>query len=380
MRIGLFTESYVPVINGVSTSVRTLAEELARAGQEPIIIAPGFAGYVDSDPIPVLRIPSWRTIVNPDNPFAYPPLPLIGSPAALRGVSFDIVHTQHPFGMGLQAYRIAQLLKIPLIATFHTLYTDYTHYLPLPRSLTSAAIAVALRRFYQTCDAVILPSHEARRRLEAIGVDSRRLRVIPTGIPSAQPVEQSEIERVRRQFDLPEDAKVILYVGRLAQEKNLDLLIDAFMALEDETALLLLVGDGPDADEVKTRVEAAGNGSRVRFAGFMPHEALPPVYASATLFAFPSGTETQGLAIAEAQSYGLPCVVVGDGGAPESVRDGIDAIIVRSELSAFHDALAELLHNNERRQKMSVAARQNPFRLTPEEMAYQVIEVYQSVK
>lgn len=402
MRVGLFTESYEPVINGVSTSVRTLAEELAAAGEEPVIVAPRFAGYADEGPFPVLRIPSWRGVIwvpwweagktpplrwktkgNPDNPFAYPPLPLTPPPAVLRDVSFDIVHTQHPFGMGLQARRVARRLRVPLIATFHTLYTEYAHYLPLPRFLTVAGIAASLRAFYQTCDAIIVPSHEAGRRLEGLGVDSSRLRVIPTGIPAAREVSPEEIAAARHRFDLPDDAPVVLYVGRLAREKNLDLLLDAFADLSDTPAYLLLVGSGPYAEEAKARAshvseKDTGRAGRVRFAGFIPHDELPPIYAAASIFAFPSGSETQGLAIAEAQSYGLPCVVVGAGGAPESVRDGVDALIVPPELAAFRAALRDLLTNDTRRRTLSAAARASPLRLTPAGMAQSILAVYET--
>ena len=384
MRVGLFTESYDPVINGVSTSVKTLAAELAAARHEPIIVAPRFPGYREEGAFPVLRLPSWRMswrhrgriVGNPDTPFVYPPLPFGPLPVPLRGVPFDIVHTQHPFGMGMQARRVARALGIPLIATFHTLYAEYAHYLPLPRSLTVAGISAALRRFYRTCDAIIVPSAEAGRRLEAIGVASSRLYIVPTGIPAARIVTGKEIAAARRQYDVAEDASVILYVGRLAREKNLDLLMDAFAALPETNALLLFVGSGPYAEQIKARAETAGVAARTRFAGFVPHPNLPPIYAAATLFAFPSGSETQGLAIAEAQSYGLPCVVVGAGGAPESVRDGRDALIVPPQSPAFAAALSALLGDDRRRQDFSAAARANPLRLTPHGMAQRVVAVY----
>ena len=385
MRVGLFTESYEPVINGVATSVKTLATELAAAGHEPIVIAPRFPGHDDADSaFAVLRLPSWRAswryrgriVGNPDMPLVYPPLPFGILPAALRGVRFDIVHTQHPFTMGMHARRVARAQGVPLIATFHTLYTEYSHYLPLPRHLAVAAISASLRNFYRACDAIIVPSAEAGRRLKGVGVESSRLCVVPTGIPAARIVTTEEIAAVRRQCALPENSPVILYVGRLAREKNLDLLIDAFAALPERNSLLLLVGSGQYAAEIRARIEAAGIAERTRLAGFVPHEDLPPLYAAATVFAFPSGTETQGLAIAEAQSYGLPCVVVGAGGAPESVRDGIDALIVPPDTDAFRDALRNLLNDSTRRETMSAAARDDPLRLTPQGMTQRIIALY----
>lgn len=390
MRVGLFTESYDPIINGVSTSVRTLAAELEVAGHEPVIVAPRFAGFSDENgDFPVLRLPSWRTVFNPVNPIVPPPLGNAHPPAVLRDVRFDVVHTQQPFGMGRHGRAQARRLRVPLLSTFHTLYNEYTHYFPfLPKPMTQALLARVLRDYYNSCDLVAVPSRAAGRALEALGV-TRAIHVVPTGVPAAPAVIPAAVEQTRRSFDLLADTPILLYVGRVAREKNMDLLVDAHARLLEmdakergtqERPILLLVGSGPYAEACRRRVRAAGIESWVRFAGFLKRDQLAPIYAAATLFVFPSSTETQGVVLSEAQSHGLPCVVAQGGGAPEFVRDGVDAQVVAPDAARFAHAVRDLLLDANRRRAMSAAAITSPLRPTPVDMARRMIALYETAR
>ena len=388
MRVGLFTESYDPVINGVSTSVKTLAAELAGLGHEPVVVAPRFAGFVDDvaggGAPPVLRLFSLRTALNPSNPFVPPPM-MGWSPGALGGAAgrFDVVHTQQPFGLGMHGRNHARRLNAPLVSTFHTLYAEYAHYFPLlPVRVVRALVTGHVRRYYNGCDAVVVPSRAAGRVLEAAGVAADLLRVVPTGVPPSPVVLPAALEQARLTLDLPADTPILLFVGRLAREKNLDLLIGAFADIVrggiSPLPILLFVGSGPYQDGCRQLVRAAGIEAHVRFAGFLTRAQLAPIYALATLFTFPSGTETQGVVLSEAQSHGLPCVVVNGGGAPEFVRDRADALVVPpGDRAAFAFAIALLLKDEEKRQAMQAAALASPLRPTPGTMARQMVAVYQ---
>lgn len=383
MRVGLFTESYEPVINGVATSVKTLAWEMRAAGHTPVVVAPRFPGHADvAGDTEVRRIPSMHTRFNPENPVAVPPL--LGFPKALRSTRFDIVHTQQPFGIGLQGRRWARHLGVPHVSTFHTLYTEYVHYFPfLPGSIVAAVVAWHLRRFYNDCDAVIVPSRETGRYLENFGVRPEQLTVIPTGIPEPGYVSPAEAESVRRRFNLPTCAPVLLYVGRIAPEKNIDLLLDAFADLirdmpeDDRHPILLLVGGGPYREGGAERVKRMGLEKWTRIPGPLVRGELDPIYKTATFFVFPSSTETQGVVLSEAQSHGLPCVAVTGGGAAEFVRNGVDALVVPSDRAAFTGAMRDLLENESKRRTFSDAARQSPLRLTPAGMAARVVDIYE---
>ena len=384
MRVGLFTESYDPIINGVSTSVKTLAAQLARNQHAPVVVAPRFPGFADEGgPCPVVRLPSWRTLWNPQNPFAYPP---VGPPPhVLRGVALDIVHTQQPFGMGMHGRRIARLRGIPLVSTFHTLYTEYAHYFPVvPRSVAHQFLNTVLRRYYDSCDAVIVPSREAGRRLETIGLaGGGRLHVVPTGVAAPPAVMPAARDKARAAYDLPLGAPVLLFVGRLAKEKNLELLFDAFARLvaggSGTPPVLLLVGSGPHREACEAYVKHLGLTGHVRFAGFLSRNDLAPVYELATLFCFPSSTETQGVVLSEAQSHGLPCVLVEGGGASEFVRPDIDALVVKSGADAFTRAIQTLLDNPNQSREFAAAALASPLRPTPDAMVRLVVDVYNEV-
>jgi 1,2-diacylglycerol 3-alpha-glucosyltransferase len=380
VRVGLFTEAYDPVINGVTTSVKTLAAELRTCGHTPVIVAPGYSGFTDQ-PVEgqeIGRLPSFRTVLNRENPFAWPPIgPML---PALSSLELDLVHTQQPFGMGLHGRRVALRQNIPLISTFHTLYHEYTHYFPLlPRPTLRRILSDHLRRYYTACDAVIVPSHAAGDRLLAIGVPPERLSVVPTGVPAPPAVLPAAVTEARRKLRLDDGLPAVLYVGRLAREKNIELLLEAFAPLAGR-AVLVIVGSGPHRVVCEQRVRALGLESWVRFPGFLPRGELSPIYATATVFAFPSGTETQGVVLSEAQSHGLPCVVVNEGGGPEFVRDGTDALIVPGKIEPFRAGLEALLFDPGKRRAYAQAARESPLRPTPEGMARQVIEIYQEAR
>lgn len=379
MRVGLFTESYDPIINGVSTSVKTLATELTTAGHTPIIVAPHYAGFADENGTTVLRLPSWRTLLNPANPFAYPPLLGRAARSVIR-VGLDVVHTQQPFGMGLHGQAAARRLEIPLVSTNHTLYSEYTHYAPfVPPGVARAFVAGAMRRYYNTCDAIVVPSRATKRVLEGLGVAASRLHVVPTGVGAAPVVLPAALAQARTLYDLPPGVPVLLFVGRIAREKNLGLLLEAVARLQIRPRpVLLLVGSGPYRDACRRRVRTLGLEPLVRFAGFLKRAHLAPVYAAATLFVFPSLTETQGVVLSEAQSHGLPCVVANGGGGPEFVRDQVDALVVPPhDPVAFARAIETLLADAPKRGAFRAEALSSPLRPTPRMMAQRLIAVYE---
>ena len=393
MRVGLFTESFDPVINGVSTSVKTLACEMVKVGHTTVIIAPEYPGFIDqSQDLPigvdVRRLPSWRLWVNPENPFAFAPIPFLPAPEAYRDEQMDVIHTQQPFGMGLHGQDAARRKNIPLVSTFHTLYLEYAHYVPvLPKRITRQIIARHLARYYNHCDAVVTPSCVMRDLLISLHVSAERLHVIPTGIPAAPTVLPAARERVRETYNIPPYAPILLFVGRLAAEKNLDSLLAAFAQLSEshpapspEThPFLFLVGSGPYRERCEQKVREMGLELYVRFTGFLNRQQLAPVYAVSTLFVFASLTETQGVVVGEAQSFGLPCVLMQGGGASEFVRPGEDAIVTEPKVAPFVIAIQRLLNNAQERRRLAQNSLQNPLRPTPEGMAQKILQLYRDV-
>jgi len=163
-------------------------------------------------------------------------------------------------------------------------------------------------------------------------------------------------------------------------KKNLNLLLEMLPPVHRQVPdiLLWLVGGGNAEEFLRRQVQQRGLLQTVRLQGRVPHEHISEVYSAADLFVFPSVTETQGLVLWEAQAHGLPCVVVNEGGAPESVRDGVDGILVPNNAEAFAQAVIRLLQDESLRQQMGQNALRAP-RRTPREMAQQVLEVYRRV-
>ncbi len=393
MRVALFTESFDPVINGVSTSVKTLACEMAKTGHGSLIVAPDYPSYTDDprdlpDAVLVRRLPSWRLWVNPENPFAYPPVRWLPMPEAYRDEAFDVVHSQQPFGIGLHGQDAARRKNVPLISTFHTLYTEYAHYVPvMPRRITRRLVGAYLAGYYNACAAVVTPSVTMRDLLLSLGVRERLIHVVPTGIPAAPVVLASARERVRETYRIPPLAPILLFVGRLAPEKNLPALLEAFAHLShthpanapQSHPFLLLVGSGVFRARCEQIAHERGIEMYVRFAGFLNRGQLAPVYAASTLFVFASVTETQGVVIGEAQSFGLPCVLMRGGGASEFVRSGEDGVVVAPEVAPFAAAIRALLNDEPERKRLGRNALVSPFRPSPEGMAQTLLAIYAEV-
>lgn len=377
MRIGMFSECFEPVQNGVSVSVRTLVDELRARRHHVFIVAPHHPNHQNT-PF-VLRVPSWVTPFNATYPVSYPFFPRLRR--KLCQVGPNLLHSHQPFFLGLLAARLARQADIPLVSTYHTLYNHYGHYLFfLPDSARQTLLEWWLPEYYNRCACVIVPSRVAEKSLRRYGVRTR-IEVIPTAVPIPPPNRVDEAARlsVREQWGIPPAAPLLLYVGRLAKEKNLELVFNAFAHLAPEfpEARLMVVGGGPSEEEYRKRASTMAPGERILFMGAMPRKEIDPIYAAADLFVFGSTTETQGLVVAEARAAGTPCVVVDEGGASENVRDGEDGLVVPHDLGAFTRAICALLRDKPRLHAMREACRRNALRYTPNAMAERVTEIYE---
>ena len=245
------------------------------------------------------------------------------SRAALE-LDLDIFHAQHPFLLGVTARRLARAQGRPLVFTYHTRYEKYAHYVPLPEPLV-AAIAVRLAsRFAGSADLVIAPSARIAESLDATAACRRRSPSFPRACPSTS--SGRAIARMPGAVSAcAEDVPLCLYVGRLDREKSVERVIEAFGSIAaGRVGRAAPAGRaGQPRDGALSRLAAASPArSRIRFAGSVAREALPPYYQAADLFLFSSETETQGLVLAEAHACGLPAVAVRASGVDEVVRDG----------------------------------------------------------
>jgi glycosyltransferase involved in cell wall biosynthesis len=376
MRIGLFTNNYRPLVNGLATAVETLCAGLRAAGQEVTVVAPRYGG--DGHEPGCLRVPGLRAPTH----HAYV-LPLGGWPGvarAVRGLGLDIYHAQHPFLLGASAAAWARRAARPLVFTWHTHYERYGHYCP---GLAGPAGRLALRRalaFAGRADLVVAPAPGVARLLDRRGLRTPVV-VVPTGVPLAPPRGPDARRTAREALTLPLARPLCLSVGRLAPEKNVAFLLRGFARLLGQLpdAVLALVGDGDGRAGLEHLADRLGIAARVRFLGAVPHARIAGYYAAADLFLFCSTSETQGLVILEALAAGLPVVAVRSAAAADVLAQDLAGILTPADEEAFARAVGDLWRSPGQCEGLAAAGRRVAARYTPERCAARVLDCYRAL-
>jgi 1,2-diacylglycerol 3-alpha-glucosyltransferase len=354
MRILFVSECYHPVRNGIVAVIDILTEQLKKRGHEVVIVAPKHP-KAKGDPEWVVRVPSLPNPFYPDYPAAIPWARQLRQ--AIDTFKPDIVHTHSFMWLSRFALRHAQKRSIPVVTTFHTLVTEYLHYAPVPRWISLPFVARWVESFCNKCQVVIIVSPIAEPLLRSFGVRTP-IEFIPTGIDAEQ-FGKGNGFRVRKELGIPATASVLLYVGRIAKEKNIAFLLEALSPVLAERlrTYLVLVGDGPEMAAMKAKAKSLPGGERIIFVGSRPRSEIPDFHAAADIFVFASVTEMQGLALAEAMMSGLPVVVVGEGGIRYFVKDGEVGFVVPHDKIGFANAVRTLLDKPHLRMAMAERAR-----------------------
>ncbi|ADV66253.1 glycosyltransferase [Deinococcus maricopensis] len=366
LRVGLFTDVFLPDHNGVSTSVLLLARELRRQGHDAWIITPAVPGYVDTEDC-IVRLRSFTNPALPRQRMAVP------GKRRLLG-RFDLIHTHTPWVAGWWGARLASRWEAPHVATFHTHLEAYTHYVPGLSRLDRRVRAVQrlARRFYETAEVLVAPSSESARVVQGYGV-TRPVRVVPTGIDprlleAAPPLSGPWPAGTRR----------LLSVGRLGHEKRFEVVLEALRQLRTQhNAHLAIIGEGPQASELRALAARLGVADAVTFVGPVPLAHMGAYYRQAELFLFGSDTETQGLVLHEAQVMGVPVVAVGAQGTLDGVRNGESGFLVApGDASGLARHAHELLSSSTLHTAFSAGARSFARASTVEGVTARMLDVY----
>ncbi len=353
MHVGLFTDSYLPRHSGVVRAVEAAARHLRRRGHRVSIIAPAYAGYADTDP-DVHRAPSIAPPGHPDFPLAVPYS--AQQLRTLRGLRLDLVHTHSPFLLGGVGLWVARSLRLPVVFTYHTLYAEYAHYAPVLGGLTRPLIITYTTAYCNRCDVVLASVPVLADLLRQYGVRVR-IEVIPSVGVEAAELERGSPGATRARFGLPASAPLLVFVGRLAQEKGIALLLEAVAALPPDVWLLLL-GDGPERKALEARAGQLGIAPRVVFGGDQEHARVVEALFACDLFVFPSRTETLGLAVLEAMAAGRAVVAARSQVLAGIVRDGETGLLAAAEPGALAAAIGALLGDPARRAAMAARGRE----------------------
>ncbi|MBK7316643.1 glycosyltransferase [Candidatus Villigracilis affinis] len=348
LRIGLFTDTYAPQVNGVSISLQLVSEGLQRRGHQVTIFAPRIPGYEDNQP-GVMRLPSLKYLNNPPIYVA-----VLGTPRSTWSLTrkhFDVLHAHSPLTVGLLAYLTASTKNLPLIYTYHTSITDYTHYLKVIGG--TGVIRHAARWFSTTStnlgNQIVVPSPKFYRLLLEQKV-KRPIHVIPNGIDLSNFKAVKNPGSFRSKLGVGPDAPILLSVGRVDPEKRLDFLIDAFDRIADRMpeAHLVFAGDGGARKKLQEHAAAVKSSSRIHFLGMVDRAELPVILHDATVFLSASTTEVHPISVIEAIASGLPLVVVQDEAFEGMIVENENGHQTPLDVTAYSETLLSLLNDPER--------------------------------
>jgi len=349
MRIGLLVDVYKPHVSGITTFVFQHKKALEDQGHKVFVFTLGNLDYEDKEP---------RIIRSPAIPLSDTGYYLnfsFSRTAQNKCKTMDVLHVHHPFITGRIAVRYGKRHGIPVVYTNHTRYDLYAHhYLPvLPDALTQTFLEAYLPSFTSQCDLVIAPSKGLHDVLRSYGVTSR-IEIVPNGI-DLEPFQNPRTRHTRAELGLPESAKVMIYVGRIAPEKSLAFLLRAFTVVSQELpeTYLVLVGDGPELDNLRDQAQKSGVGEKVIFTGCVEYEDVPGYLSMADAFVTASVTEVHPLSVIEAMAVGLPVLGIESPGVGDTVVDGVNGFLSRHDLAEFSLKMYRLMSENDLRARLA---------------------------
>lgn len=331
MKVLITTDWYEPVVNGVVTSVKNLAAELKKTGHEVRILTLSRTSksYVENNVFYIGSVSAEKIY-----PQARLKLPISGKYIKeLLDWHPDIIHSQCEFSTFLLARRLAFNLRIPMIHTYHTVYEDYTHYFSHREKWGKELVRRMTRKLSEQVGGIIAPSEKIRKLLSEYQVECP-VWVIPSGIDVSRYKREKNDgwrERIRRQYGILPDTAVLLYVGRLAREKNVEEIILYQEMIKKRNAVLMIVEDGPFRRELEMLAEKKGLLSSIIFTGMVSSEDIWKYYQAGDLFVSASTSETQGMTYGEALASGLPLLCKKDECLNGVVEDGRNGWQYRSK-------------------------------------------------
>ena len=346
MRIGIYTNCYFPIVNGVVGTVNLLRKGFLELGHEAYVFAPDVDRYQD-DEEGVFRYPS----INLTSKIKYPVALPFSSSLKKQAVklNFDLIHVHHPFVLGPLALKFGRKEGISVTYTFHTQYELYSHYIPLPKGVVAWSAKRQVCNFCQAVDQVTTPAASAQQILLDYGVTTS-IKVIPNPIDLGRFRNASRV-RIRAKYGLNEE-KLLINVGRVSPEKNLNLLLDSFKLMQEKTNTkqlkLMIVGDGPNLESLKEQARRLKIEAQVIFTGMVAPTEIPDFLKAADLFIMTSFSEVKPLAQLEALASGLPVVSVAAIGANDTISNGENGLLVEGDVSEISKAVLGLVFNENR--------------------------------
>ena len=383
MRIGLCSETYPPFINGVSTSVAMLKRALEQQGHTVYVVtvSNNALKHEYDEKERILKVAGIPIGIYDYRLSSIYPVTLINK---MKKWNLDVIHSHTEFGVGILARLFAKQFNIPLVHTYHTLYEDYTHYITHGYfEKSSKKIVEYLTKFYcdKTANELIVPTNKIYSLFKEKYNFTKNIHIIPTGIEVdrfyEENINKKEVESLKKKLGLKKNNFTILFVGRLAEEKNVEFLINAHKKLVeyDNNIKLLIVGDGPDKEKYEQLSKSLGLEDNIIFNGKAAWEEIPIYYHACDIFSTASTTETQGLTVIEAMAAGVPPLCIDDDSFKGTVTDGLNGKIFKNE-EQYITELKELYEDRKELSVYSKQARVQAEHCSSRAYASSVIEVY----
>ncbi|MGB9684959.1 MAG: glycosyltransferase [Rectinema subterraneum] len=376
---GLFNDGYVPIMDGVTVTVRNYALWLRKKLGPTYVITPFVPNYKDTDPFPVIRFLSIPTIVRPPYRIGLPDLD-IRLQFILKNRDFDIVHAHSPFAAGNLALRVAREKHIPVVATFHSKYRD-----DLMRAIAFKPIVDdQMKRivdFYYGVDHVWVPQESVAQTLREYGYKGP-YDVVENGIDFEPPPDIAQYwVRGAEYLRLPEEYSVGLYVGQHILEKNLEFLVRTLPAIMDALPnfRMVFVGKGYAKETLVDLARQLGISDRIIFHDVIyDRELLKAIYARADIFLFPSLYDNAPLVLREAAALKTPAVLIKNSTAAEVIHDKGNGYLCTENMDDFAQTVIDALSNRERHMQIAEQAQKTLCR-TWEDIAEEVAQRYRSI-
>lgn len=386
MRIGLFTDSYPPFINGVSTSVAMLKNALEKKGHTVYVVTVNNSSikYDYKEESHILKIPGVPIGLYDYRLSRIYPLKVIN---IMKSWDLDVIHSHTELGIGILARIFAKQFNIPLVHTYHTIYEDYTHYVNHGYfEKPSKKIVEHLTKFYcdTTAKEIIVPTNKTYKLLKDKYKIEKNIHIVPTGIEVdrffSENIDLKLLTSLRRKLNLTKKDQVIIFVGRLAKEKNVEFLLEAQKKLiqENNNIKLIIVGDGPDKEKYEDIAVNLKISDHVIFTGKIPWDEIQYYYHLSDFFVTASKSETQGLTVVEAMASSLVPLVIKDEAFEGTVTNQINGLVFETQEEYCKDILL-LIRDHNLRNQLSNQARIQSEHLSTSQFAENVLVVYERV-
>ena len=378
MKIALFTDTYLPTVDGVVTSLIATRRQLESLGHEVVVFAPGpgKSGGMRNDGVVYLRARAFRS---------YPGYYLAMFPSRevdlVKQEKVDIIHGHGLGFMGIKGLWASWQAKIPMVQSFHTMVQDaLAYYSPVSLNphLLRRALRLYLRVFLQKCKNVIVPTKAVMAEIRSIAPKANISGIVPTGVDLARFHPGIDGYSVREKWGL-NGHDVVLHVGRVAAEKNLRLILDCFPSVVKEKpgAKLMVVGRGPYLQRAFQLSRKRGLAKNVVFTGFVGDWELPKYYAAADTFAIASKFETQAIVVLEAMACGKPVAGANYRAIPEFIKDGQNGYLFDPD--SRHNCSEAIVRCLEEGPDLKMGARSTAERYSVERCARRLVKVYNNV-